>query len=160
VEDPAQAGQHRRVGAGHGQELLRLVHQEQEPPAALDRPPDERGEHVGRGQALQVLHPDVGRTAEGLAVLDAAQQPVGQPPDVAAPLQVPVEGHERRLRALLDPVFQLLQQAGLAQPPRPHHPQRVALAVQDLAQQADPAEEVVGPDPTAGDEWVTHDAGR
>ena len=76
--------------------------------AATQRPPTYtvkiaiEGEHVGRAP-------------EGLRVLDAREQRLGQAPRVAAALQVPVERNEGRLAALLDAVLELLQQAGLAE---------------------------------------------
>ena len=109
-------------------------------------------------EALEVFGADVGGAAKGLAVLDALQQMVGQAAGVAAALDVPVDGHEWRLGALLDPILELLQQAGLAHAPGAHHPQRVTIALQDLGQDPGAAEEVLAPDPAAGDEGVTHGA--
>ena len=51
----AQAGQDAGVGAGHGQELLGLVHQQQQPPAAAHGAAHEGGQHVADGQPLEVL---------------------------------------------------------------------------------------------------------
>ena len=73
LEDAAQAGEDEGVRPRHGQELLRLVHEQEQPPPAAHGAADQGGEHVRHRQPLEVLDPDVGRAAEGLAVLDAAR---------------------------------------------------------------------------------------
>ena len=61
-------------------------------------------------------------------------RPSARPRASRAALQVPVERHEGRLRALLHAVLELLQEARLAQAARARDPDRVALALQDVAQ--------------------------
>ena len=151
LQDAPQPRQHHRRLFGDRQQLLRLVHQQQHPPAALDGAARQCREHVGHREALELVDLDVGGAAERVAVLDALQQAVGQPAGVAAALQVPVERRVGRLRILQHAVLELLQEAGLAEAACTHHPQRVAFAVEDLAHQGPAAEEVLAAHPAAGD---------
>ena len=104
---------------------------------------------------------DRGGPAEGLAVLDAREQALGQAAGVAAALEVPVEGGEGRLPALEHAVLELLQEARLAQAARARHPDGVRAGPPgSRAADGSAAEEVLAPDPAAGDEGVAHAEGR
>ena len=135
LEDAAQAGQHRRRRCGR-----RSGTPPPRPRAAAAASRCARCAARGSSACRRRPGPRGPRRAMSVARRKASlsstlpSRPSARPRASRAALQVPVERHEGRLRALLDAVLQLLQQARLAQPARAHHPERVALALQDLAQ--------------------------
>ena len=80
-----------------------------------------------------------------------------RPRESAAALKVPVKSHEGCFAAGLDPVLDLLEETRLSQAPPAEHPERVALALEDLADHGGATEEILASHPAPDDEGVARD---
>ncbi len=124
LEDPAQAGQ----DGGSVRTTSGTPPPRRPGGAAAIRPGPCGGQGSSACRRLagpRCLDLQVRSPAEGLAVLDAARGGRRPAPGIGASLEVPVQRHEGRLGALLDTVLELLEEAGLPEPPSAHDPEGV-----------------------------------